>query len=135
MARIKLNAAIQKLSGSVDKLVIKQYGDKAFMSPAPNMSRVKASPAQARQREKMKQPRWYYQKILADPALRAQYEAAARAAGMRLYNFATREYMRRVKDPQANLWSPEPIALDKATTVVPTIPPPPVLPGPGAGCW
>jgi hypothetical protein len=77
MAKVKKNVIIEGLSGRVGKLVFKQYGDKTVVCKWPEHDPERTpTPAEARQRGKIKDAAARAKSILATEAGHAYYQAA-----------------------------------------------------------
>ena len=78
MARIELAPGYEGLRGKIGNIVIRRFrSGKYFMSPAPDMSKVKPSPAQLANRQKFKEAAAYARAALADPQAGAYYRERA----------------------------------------------------------
>ncbi len=94
MAKIELNPLLGKVQGAIGGIILKRYGDRTVASKYPDMSRVKSSPLQLAQQERMKWAIYYYRHVLGDPTLKARYEKRAKAKKTTTHRLATSEYMR-----------------------------------------
>ena len=101
MARLPKNSPWQLLQGHLGKAVVfKQYKDKVVVSQYPDMRRVKPSPLQLENRERMKQAVAYALSILQDPEKRAEFEKALKP-GESVYHKAKKAYFERLKNKEA----------------------------------
>jgi hypothetical protein len=74
MAKVEFNPIIKWLTGKIGKLVYRRsHNGKVSVYPSPDMSKVKWSPAQKAQRQKMKEAAVYASAALDDPDLRLYY--------------------------------------------------------------
>ena len=97
MAKVELNSVIKSLRGSIDGVVFKRYGNRIVASKYPDMRRVKRSPAQKAQNERMKCAAIYYRTIKQHPKFVAPFAKRAKASGTTLYRAVTKYYMDRAK--------------------------------------
>lgn len=103
MARLPKNSLFGALRGALGKeVVFKQYKDKVVVSRYPDFSRVKPTERQAAQRAKMKAAVAYAQKVLRDPALRAEMEKSLRP-GESVYHKAKKQYFEKLKRGEKSL--------------------------------
>ncbi len=82
MAKLQLNSALRDLRGSLDNLVVRRTPYGKVLSRKPDMSRVKWSPSQLAQRQKMKSAASQYRKLMSDPAQAARHTARAAKLGI-----------------------------------------------------
>lgn len=105
MAKAKLAIGLEQIRGGLGNLVTKHYQDKrgTVLSQKPDMSRVKWSPAQLAQRERMRDVAGLYRTSERDPALRRRLEALARKHRINVNAAAWIEYARleKLKQPAA----------------------------------
>ena len=74
MAKVKTNPILQGISGKIgDDIIIKQYGKKQVLSRSPDMSKVKPSKGQKKQRSRFQMAVAYAKMVNNNPALRADY--------------------------------------------------------------
>jgi len=83
--KFKLNRAFTAASGELDGLVYRNIRGKVIASRKPDTSNVVYSENQIAQRERFKQAAAYGKAALANPAVRALYEAAAKEKDMPLF--------------------------------------------------
>jgi hypothetical protein len=75
MAKVRLHPLLEELRGKIRGLVFRlSHNGKTSTYMCPDMSRVKWSPAQVAQRERMAEASAYGKAILADPQIRPFYE-------------------------------------------------------------
>jgi hypothetical protein len=97
MARLAKNAALKGIKGTLGKqLVFKQYGDKTVITLYPDMSRVKPSPKQKRNRNLFKEAVAYAKNINRTPALKQAYLKKVKK-GENVYHYAIKEYLQKHK--------------------------------------
>jgi len=96
MARVRKNSIFEAISGTIGKeIVFKQYRDKTVVSKYPDMSKVKASPLQTIQRNKIKEANAYASAVKRDPELRARYEKELRQ-GESVFHKAKKDYLKKM---------------------------------------
>ena len=97
MARAGKESLLHGLKGSIGKeLVVKQYKDKMVVSKYPDMSKVKPSALQKKNRSKMKEAIAYAQGILYDAKKKAAYQKRIRK-DKSVYREAIKEYLKKRK--------------------------------------
>ena len=106
--KFKLNRAFREVSGELDGLVYRNVRGKVIVSRKPDMSNVVSSDNQIAQRERFKQAAAYGKAALANPTVRALYDAAAKSKDMPVFaatiaDFYTRE-LKRFFDGPRNFW-------------------------------
>ena len=92
MAKIKLNPFIIEARGSVDGLTLRRMYGRQTLIKKPDMSGVQWSEAQQEHRQRFKQAIAEAQAALADPQVRARYEAAAAKTGKRPFHLAVSDH-------------------------------------------
>lgn len=98
MPKIRLNSALEGLTGTMDGWVYKHYRkDKRgrVLSRKPDMSKVKPSPGQLARRELMREAGRFHQLVLADHKLLKKYQAIARKKRINLSAATMGEVLRR----------------------------------------
>ena len=98
MPRISLNAALSRLTGTMDGWVYKHYrNDKRghVLSRKPDMSRVKPSRAQLARRALMREAGKFHRQVLADPGLLKKYQAIKQKKRINLSAATMGEVLRR----------------------------------------
>lgn len=96
--KVEFNKAIRAMWGRSRGLVFRRsYGGRVVVSASPDMSSVKWSEAQQAHRRRFKRAVAEAQSALADPEVRARYEAEAAARGMRPFDFAVSDCYKRLK--------------------------------------
>ncbi|MCR5886437.1 hypothetical protein LRS06_01340 [Hymenobacter sp. J193] len=94
MARVKNNIITQGLSGTIGgTLVFRQVGDRTIVSAAPRETDKAPTTKQLAQREQFQQAALYAKAQLADPASKAEYEAARDEDGGTAYTIAVADFM------------------------------------------
>ena len=98
MPKLRLNASLASLSGTMDGFVYKHYkNDKRghVLSRKPDMSGVKWSPAQRAHRRRMKAAAAFHREVLADPALLKKYIRLAKQTRVNLSAVTMGEVLRK----------------------------------------
>lgn len=93
MSKVKLNPVIEQLRGQIGDLVFKRYHDRTILSRKPDSSDRPWSAAQMLHRERFGQASRYGRQVMADPALRALYQAAATACKQPLFSLIVGDYL------------------------------------------
>ena len=83
--KFKLNRAFREASGELDGLVYRNVRGQVIVSRKPDTSNVVYSEDQIAHRERFKQAAAYGKSALAEPAVRAMYEAAAKEKDMPVF--------------------------------------------------
>ena len=83
--KFKLNRAFTAASGELDGLIYRNIRGQVIVSPKPDMSNVISSESQIAHRERFKQAAAYGKAALANPTVRAMYEAAAKDKDMPVF--------------------------------------------------
>jgi hypothetical protein len=95
MAKIKLDPMFSGMSGKFGGLVFRQRPDgTTVVSRAPAKSNNKPSPAQLKQRQRLKEAAAYAAEILADPEGSAWYQQRARRSKTTPRALAVKDYMK-----------------------------------------
>jgi hypothetical protein len=95
MAKAILNPLIKSLSGELDGVVYRTSpSGKTYISKSPDMSKVKWSKAQKRERKRMAEANEYAHAALADPKVRAVYEKRAAKEKRVPYRVALSDYFK-----------------------------------------
>ena len=96
MAKVELNPLFGRVSGKVGNVIFRQMANGTVsVSPAPVRSTAKPSEAQKAHRQRFKEAAAYAKAALADPELRARYEAQA-TSDKTPYNLAVSDYLNNV---------------------------------------
>lgn len=97
MAKTNLNTALNGLRGSVDGWVYKQYSYGTVITRRPRMDQVVWSPAQQAHREQVRRAGEFYRSVVANPALKARFQAIADEKRIPLSAVTLQEFLRRQK--------------------------------------
>ena len=99
MPKVRLAPWLMEVYGSMGEEVTFRRTPKGKTSiiKRADMSKVKWSPAQVAQRQRMKEAIAYAQAILADPDLKKKYAKRAKKKHRRAYDEALSEYLRSFK--------------------------------------
>ena len=96
MAKGNGNLILDKVSGALDNIVIKQYSYGTVITKMPDMSRVKKSELQKVKQHTFKEAVVYAQSIIRNMELKAAYTAKLEK-GQTVYHAAIKEFMNRGK--------------------------------------
>lgn len=97
MARVSKKSILAGLQGSIGKeLVFKQYRKQTVVSKYPDMSKVKATESQKRQRDLMKKANAYASMVKHNPKLSAKYRKKLQP-GESVFHKAKKEFFKRNK--------------------------------------
>jgi len=83
--KFKLNRAFTAASGELDGLIYRNVRGQVIASRKPDLSNVVYTEDQIAHRERFKQAATYGKAALANPAVRAMYEAAAKDKDMPVF--------------------------------------------------
>ena len=99
MPKVKLAPFLEQVYGSCgDKVTFRRTPKgKTSLIKKADMSKVKWSPAQIAQRQRMKDAIAYAQAVLADPERKKEYAKRAKRKHRRAYDEALSEYLRSFK--------------------------------------
>ncbi len=93
MAQSSNSLLLHQLRGAIGKqIVVKKYGKKTVVTKFPDMTGIKPSKSQKKQRSKFKEAVRYAQAINNDPVQKAAYKKKVKK-GQTVYHAAVREYM------------------------------------------
>jgi len=92
MAKVELNSALRRIRGTMDNWVYRRNGDGVAIAKRPTLTGEHTA-SQVATREKFRAAAGYAKSALLDAALRARYEAAAKAARMQVRVFAMTDYL------------------------------------------
>jgi hypothetical protein len=93
MARIINNDLLTGLSGAVGKqLVVRTRNGKSFVSKYPDMSKVKPSAKQRKEKSRFAKAVGFAQGIINNPAKKAAYKVRK---GQSVYNAAISDYLKQ----------------------------------------
>ena len=100
MASTKNNPLLQQLRGQIgQQIVVKQYGNKTVISKYPDMSKVKASIKQKKNRSVFKEAVAYAKSINKDPEKRKDYLLKLKPLES-IYHYALKEYLSKVNNKE-----------------------------------
>lgn len=95
MAQSTRNIILHQLRGQIGKqLVVKQYGTKTVVTRYPDMSGIKPSPLQTRQREVFARAVAYARHITNDSQQKARYLKKVKR-GQSVYHYLLKEYLKQ----------------------------------------
>lgn len=102
MARAGDNTFLKGISGKIgEQFIVRQYKGKIVISAIPDMSRVKASADQKKQRKVFAEAIKYAKAINDDPVKKADYAKKVKD-GQTVFHYAMGEYF-RVKGERTNV--------------------------------
>lgn len=94
MAQVKLHPLLREFSGTLGNVVFKTSSTgKIYMSQRPRKSNKKPSEAQKAHRQHFAEASKYAKAALADPDMRAHYEARAAQEGKGAFALARADYL------------------------------------------
>ena len=92
MVKVRLHPPVESMSGKMGAYTYRfTYGKQTLMK-TPDMSKVKWSTAQKEHRQRFREAIRYARQAMADPAVRAQYEKAAKKAGRQPFRVAVSDF-------------------------------------------
>jgi len=95
MAKVTLIPLVKDIRGKAGGYVFRRtHTGEIILSKAPDMSRVKWSPAQQAHRKRFKQAIAYAKAAMAEPKARAHYEKAAVKHGKRPFDLAVSDFFK-----------------------------------------
>jgi nitrate reductase alpha subunit len=95
MARTDTNVLLHGLGGQLGRqIVVKTYGTKTVVTKYPDMSQVKPSKLQKKQRSRFADAVAYARAINNNPAKRATYQKKVKRGGS-VFQYALKEYLNR----------------------------------------
>ena len=96
MALIKLSPAFEEIRGRLNNVTFRRYrkSGRLQMIRIADMSEVKWSPAQKKQRERFAKAIAYAKAAMAQPKVRAHYEKAAEELNKRPFDLAVSDYFK-----------------------------------------
>jgi hypothetical protein len=97
MAKVTLHSAIARLQGKFGDVVFKQINGKLYATRSPRRRKTKPTADEKKRRKRFRAAHKYAQKVIADPALKAGYAAAAKRHRRRIYNLALSDYLTEPK--------------------------------------
>jgi hypothetical protein len=93
MAKVTLNTAIARLQGKFGDVVFKQINGKLYATRPPRRRKTKPTANEKKRMKRFRAAHKYAQRVIADPALKAGYAAAAKRHRRRIYNIALSDYL------------------------------------------
>lgn len=97
MAKAGMNLLLQQFSGRLGKqFVVKQYKNKIVLTAYPQVKKKKPTELSLIYRKRFTEAVKYTRSILANPELKASYEAKLEP-GQRVCDYAMREYLQQAK--------------------------------------
>jgi hypothetical protein len=93
MAKVKLNPVLEQFRGQVGNLVFKRFGNEVIVARKADLSEQDPSAAQLAVRERFGEAVLYGKSVMADPAVRALYDAKAQNNGQRVFALTVADYL------------------------------------------
>jgi hypothetical protein len=90
--KVKLNPTVEQFRGKIGGMTYRMMYGKQTAMKTPDMSEVKWSEAQEAERRRFRKAIAYARTVMADPALRAQYQKRARRAKRQAFRVAVSDY-------------------------------------------
>jgi hypothetical protein len=95
MARANDSLILRGVQGQIGKeIVVKKYGNKTVLSKYPDMTNIKPTKLQKKQRNNFADAVAYAQSINNDPVKKAEYKSKAKR-GQSVYQYALKEYLKK----------------------------------------
>jgi hypothetical protein len=91
MARVKVNPIIEQVSGKMGDLVFKRYGDEVVLARMP-VNGHEPTAAQLAARERFRRAAQYGKLALAQPEVRARYQAMSEESGNPLFSLMVADF-------------------------------------------
>ena len=92
MAKVKLNPVIMQVRGQIGDLVFKRYEGRVILGRKNDLSEVEPNEAQLGHQERFRQAALYGKLVMADPAQKADYQAAAKALGKPVFSLTVADF-------------------------------------------
>jgi hypothetical protein len=96
MAKIELNSAIRRITGTMDNWVYRRNGDGVSIAKRPTNTKAPTA-AQLAVRELFKAAAAYARSVQEDAIQRPRYAEAAKSKGMRAFAFAVADFLNEPK--------------------------------------
>jgi hypothetical protein len=93
MAKSTLNPILQQINGHIGDLVFREVRGRTVISQKADLSHVEPTEAQLVWRERFREAALYGKAVMADPLLKALYEAAAKAERKPLFSMVVADYL------------------------------------------
>jgi hypothetical protein len=95
MAKVDLSSFLSGMSGRVGDFVVRQTPAGLVLSRAPDMSKVKWSPAQRARRKLMRDASVHYRAVMKDPKQAARYRTLAAKKKIPVSSLVMGEFLKR----------------------------------------
>ncbi len=95
MAKVDLSSFLSGMSGKVGDFVVRRTAAGQVLSRAPDMSKVKWSPAQRARRKLMRAAATHYRAVMKDPKQAARYRALAAEQKIPVSSLVMGEFLKR----------------------------------------
>ena len=93
MARSTLNPVFKQINGQIGDLVFREVRGKTVISQKADLSHLKRSEAQLAVQARFREGALYGKAVMADPTLKALYQAAAKAEKKPLFSMMVSDYL------------------------------------------
>lgn len=93
MARVELNPVLEQIHGQIGDLIFKGYEGKVILARKSSPSSQEPTTAQLATRERFREGAQYGKLVMADPALKALYAAAAKAKKKPVFSMMVADYL------------------------------------------
>ncbi|MGB5059729.1 MAG: hypothetical protein WBO48_13580 [Candidatus Promineifilaceae bacterium] len=93
MAKTTLNPVLKQINGQIGDLVFREVRGKIVISQKADFSHLEVSAAQQATRERFREAALYGKAVMANPALKAVYQAAAKAEKKPLFSMMVADYL------------------------------------------
>ena len=91
--KVELNPTVDKYRGKIGKLTYRWMYGKQTVMKTPDMSKVKWSEAQKKERKRFAEAIAYAKQAMADPKARAYYEKVGKKAGRQPFRVAVSDFL------------------------------------------
>jgi hypothetical protein len=93
MVKVRLHAPVKSMSGKTGFYTYRWTHGKQTLMKTPDMSGVKWTEAQTASRERFRKAISYAKRAMADPTVRAHYEAIAEKANRQAFRVAVSDFL------------------------------------------
>ena len=92
MAKVKLNPVVEQVRGGIGDLIFKRYGEDVIVARKADTADRPWSEAQLASREHFRQAALYGKLMMADPAMKALYDEAAKTHGKPVFSLTIADF-------------------------------------------
>ncbi|MCZ7667672.1 MAG: hypothetical protein M5U34_10865 [Chloroflexi bacterium] len=93
MAKVKLNPVLEQINGQVGDLVFKRYQDEVILARKASPGNHEPTAAQQATRDRFRNGAHYGKMVMADPTLKAEYAAVAKAKKKPIFSLMVTDYL------------------------------------------